>query len=85
MPATEVNTVCDQRSRTKRTRNIKLCSPHATLRVRKRSSSAVCICFENSAARTISAVGAVVGTRLLAVGCLGTAILSVNSHLIIGH
>lgn len=73
MPATGVSPVRDRKTRIQLTGNIKLCGPHATLCIRERSSSAVRVLFEDGTARAISAIGAVVGTRLLTVGCLGAA------------
>lgn len=68
-----------------RTGNIKLRSPRAALRGCERSPRAVQICFQNSAACPISTVGVAVGTRLLAVSCLGATAEGVDSHLIVVH
>lgn len=67
------------------TRNIKLCGPHTTLRICKRGSSAVQVCFRNGATRTVSTIGAEVSARLLAVVCLGATGQSVDGHLIMVH
>ena len=60
-------------------------SPHSTLRGCKRGSSAIRVCFQNGATRTVSTVSAAVGTCLLAVVCLGATAEGVDSHLVVVH